>query len=102
LQNPAQKWDHPAITQILRPADDRLPAQVMGRSIRIERWRYTEWNEGTQGLELYDHRNDPHEFQNLALMPSTEALAAMKNLHGLLKAKALGTPPPSPVNPKRL
>jgi iduronate 2-sulfatase len=102
LDDPAQKWDHPAITQILRPADDRLPAQVMGRTIRNERWRYTEWNEGVNGIELYDHQNDPHELKNLARMPSAEASAAMKALHALLDQKARGTPPASPVNPKRL
>jgi uncharacterized sulfatase len=102
LNDPAQKWDHPAITQILRPADDRLPAQVMGRTIRTERWRYTEWNEGSNGLELYDHQNDPHELKNLARMPSAEASAAMKALHALLDKKARGTPPVSPVNSKRL
>ncbi|MEZ5385262.1 MAG: sulfatase [Prosthecobacter sp.] len=37
LSDPAQKWDGTAITQILRPADDRLPAQVMGRTIHAER-----------------------------------------------------------------
>jgi len=102
LDDPAKTWDHHAITQILRPADDRLPAQVMGRSIRTERWRYTEWNEGANGLELYDHQNDPHELKNLARMPSAEASAAMKALHALLDQKARGTPPASPVNPKRL
>jgi uncharacterized sulfatase len=102
LNDPTQAWNSIAITQILRPADDRLSTQVMGRTLRTERWRYTEWNEGTSGLELYDHENDPHEFHNLARMPSAEDSAVMKNLHGLLNAKALGTPPPSPVNPKRL
>jgi iduronate 2-sulfatase len=55
LNDPAKEWDGAAITQILRPADDRLPAMVMGRSIRTERWRFTEWNGGADGLELYDH-----------------------------------------------
>jgi iduronate 2-sulfatase len=102
LNDPTQTWDSFAITQILRPADDRLPTQVMGRTLRTERWRYTEWNEGANGLELYDHQNDPHEFQNLARRPSADASAAMKNLHGLLNQKVTGKPPASPVNPKRL
>ena len=38
----------------------------MGRSIRAERWRYTEWDEGRQGIELYDHDKDPGEHRNLA------------------------------------
>ncbi|MFO1441339.1 MAG: sulfatase [Verrucomicrobiaceae bacterium] len=102
LDDPAKTWDHSAITQIFRPADTRLPNPVLGRTIRTERWRYTEWNEGAAGLELYDHQNDPHELKNLARMPSAEASAAMKALHALLDKKARGTPPASLVNPKRL
>ena len=33
----------------------------MGRSIRTERWRYTEWAGGAKGKELYDQDKDPHE-----------------------------------------
>lgn len=33
---------------------------------RTGRWRYTEWDEGNAGVELYDHENDPGEFKNLA------------------------------------
>lgn len=36
-----------------------------GRSIRNARYRYTEWNEGKDGGELYDYENDPNEFDNL-------------------------------------
>jgi iduronate 2-sulfatase len=102
LNDPAQKWDHPAITQILRPADDRLPTQVMGRTIRTERWRFTEWNEGANGLELYDHEKDPLEHTNLARLPKAEASAVMKQLHARFEGRAIGQPPPSSVNPKRL
>jgi iduronate 2-sulfatase len=37
-----------------------------GYSLRTARWRYTEWDEGRQGRELYDHANDPRELTNLA------------------------------------
>lgn len=37
-----------------------------GRSLRTERWRYTEWNGGKDGVELYDHKTDPGEMKNLA------------------------------------
>ena len=44
---------------------------TVGYSIRTERWRYTQWgSEGQFGAELYDHWNDPKEFDNLALAPS--------------------------------
>ncbi|MCX8090008.1 MAG: sulfatase [Verrucomicrobiae bacterium] len=42
----------------------RLDPQWLGRTVRTERWRYTEWPDGT--AELYDHRNDPFEYVNLA------------------------------------
>ena len=39
---------------------------VVGRSIRTERYRFTEWNNGDKGTELYDHDSDPGESKNLA------------------------------------
>jgi arylsulfatase A-like enzyme len=44
--------------------------RFMGRSVRTERWRYTEWDEGRKGVELYDHDKDPHEYRNLANNPA--------------------------------
>jgi len=37
-----------------------------GYSIRTERWRYIEWDEGRQGAQLYDMNADPAETTNLA------------------------------------
>ena len=96
------KWDGHAITQVLRPADKRLPKPVMGRSIRNQRWRYTDWAEGQSGVELYDHASDPMEFNNLALKPDAQAKAVMKHLRKLLEKKASGKVPTTPFNPKRL
>jgi iduronate 2-sulfatase len=65
LDNPDQAWKPAAFSQYLRPGKDRF----MGRSIRTDRWRYTEWvnarNENA-GLELYDEQNDPRENDNIA------------------------------------
>jgi uncharacterized sulfatase len=102
LKNPLTKWDGHAITQVLRPADDRLSEPVMGRSIRTERWRYSDWGEGEHGVELYDHHADPMEFNNLALKPDKEAKAVMKSLRKTLVKKASGKVPKTPFNPKRL
>lgn len=37
-----------------------------GYSIRTDRWRYIEWEDGQQGSQLYDMSTDPGETTNLA------------------------------------
>ncbi len=63
LTNPESEWDRPAITQV-----HHSPG-AQGYSLRNEKWRYTEWNKGKAGVELYDHENDPEEVTNLAKRP---------------------------------
>lgn len=66
LRNPADRtWTKPALSQIRG-----------GRSVRTERWRYIEWEEGRLGRELYDHRVDPQERNNLAENPRVAATVA--------------------------
>jgi len=55
IANPARAWDYPAYSQILG-----------GRSIRTARYRYTEWQNGKAGRQLYDYKADPLEHRNLA------------------------------------
>ena len=102
LENPIVDWNGHAITQILRPADDRLETAVMGCSIRTDRWRYTEWAEGASGIELYDHWADSMEFNNLALNPTKKNQTVIDRLQPLLRAKASGKIPTTPFNPPRL
>ena len=69
--------------------------RAVGYTIRTERWRYTEWGpDAKYGAELYDHWNDPKEYDNLALAPSEQGtVAEMKEL--LKKHVALATAKPS-------
>jgi iduronate 2-sulfatase len=46
----------------------------MGYSLRTERYRYSFWNEGAEGEELYDYKTDPRELQNLANDPASAGL----------------------------
>jgi len=70
LEDPNAPWDHAAFTQTRRSKPlKNSKGPIMGRSVRTGRWRYTEWDEGRAGLELYDHDNDPVEMRNLAEEP---------------------------------
>jgi len=69
LDNPAQPFKDAAFTDQRRRA-------LFGRSVRTPRWRYTEWDEGRSGAELYDHDRDPREYRNLAADPAHAAIVA--------------------------
>jgi uncharacterized sulfatase len=78
LQNPKAHWATPAITQVVHADGNK---RIMGYSVRTERWRYTEWDHGNLGTELYDQIADPKEYKNLAKDPSfAKAVADMKKL----------------------
>jgi arylsulfatase A-like enzyme len=62
LKDPDVVWDYPAITT----------TSEGNHSIRNERWRYitTRWGDE----ELYDHKNDPNEWTNLASNPEYDSV----------------------------
>jgi iduronate 2-sulfatase len=66
LENPVSSWDRAAYTQVMRDT-------FHGYSVRTEQWRYTEWDNGKEGVELYDHANDSGELKNLAADPAHAA-----------------------------
>jgi uncharacterized sulfatase len=89
LADPTRPWKAAAFTQVAHGRDH----DVMGRTVRTERWRYTEWDGGKEGVELYDHDADPREHRNLAADPKHAATVA--ELKQLLKGgwQKAGPPP---------
>jgi uncharacterized sulfatase len=74
LSQPDAAWDRPARSLVHHN-------RVVGKTVRTERWRYTEWDGGNKGVELYDHHADAGEYHNLARDPQHAAIAAdMKKL----------------------
>jgi uncharacterized sulfatase len=76
LDDPEKARDRPAFTQVQR-------GSFPGYSVRTERWRYTEWDDGKQGAQLYDHDADPHELHNLVNEPTYAGV--VEELKGLVK-----------------
>ena len=83
LQNTASQSGKTAYTMLKRlkypegwTLEKRLApvSGITGRSIRTSRYRYTEWDEGKLGGELYDYQNDPNEFKNLYNNPVYKSL----------------------------
>jgi iduronate 2-sulfatase len=64
LRDPKAPWSRPALTQVRR--GNQADGFFMGYSIRTDRWRYSEWDDGKRGQELYDEVADPLELRNLA------------------------------------
>jgi uncharacterized sulfatase len=76
LNDATAKWDRPAFTQVSRGTPTATGEPVgknpwfMGRSVRTERYRYTEWDGGKKGVQLFDYEKDPGELTNLATDPA--------------------------------
>jgi iduronate 2-sulfatase len=91
LDDPGAKWDKPAITQVSRGTPTATGEPVgknpwfMGYSARNERYRYTEWDGGKKGVQLYDYDTDPGELKNLADDP--KYADTVKQMKALLPAK---------------
>lgn len=82
LDDPEAAWDHPAFSQVWR-------GSFPGQSVRTERYRYTEWDNGKQGTQLYDYKTDRgytidvDEQKNLIDDPAYAAVR--KEMQSLLK-----------------
>lgn len=81
LNKPADPgWKKPALSQVSG-----------GRSVRTERYRYTEWESGKSGRELYDYVKDPLEQVNLVDRP--RYARTVKLLRSMLPAGPVETLP---------
>jgi arylsulfatase A-like enzyme len=97
-----------AITQVMRGGGQARAsvttnvgsegARFFGYSLRTPRWRYTEWDEGRKGRELYDHDNDPRELTNLA--DKSEHAKTVADLSQQIRDAAKATFPPSGETPE--
>jgi arylsulfatase A-like enzyme len=82
LKNPKKKWKTAAFSQYPRPGN------IMGYSMRTDRYRYTEWQDQKSGevkfKELYDLKNDPLCKESIVFKPEHEKLIG--ELHEMMKA----------------
>lgn len=74
LDNAEAHWEKPAFTQVWRNG-------FSGHSVRTERYRYTEWDHGDKGAQLYDYSKDPQEQMNVVDDPEyAQVVAELKQL----------------------
>lgn len=108
LKDPTEKGRGWALTQVSRGGGQARAAvttnvsaegkQFFGYSLRTPRWRYTEWDEGEKGRELYDHDADSKEITNLADKP--EHAATVAQLSEQMKTAVKTTFPSSGTRPE--
>ncbi len=77
LADPDRPWKAAALTVVAR-------GSILGRTVRTEQHRYTEWDGGRAGRELYDHGRDPGEHRNLAA--DRGQAGTVRALHSLLNS----------------
>jgi iduronate 2-sulfatase len=92
LENPSAAWTKVAMTQVSRNTPTATGDPIakksnwfMGYSIRNARYRYTEWEDGKKGVQLYDYTKDPGELKNLAEDPASASV--VKEMKELLAKK---------------
>lgn len=108
LKNPEAKGRGWSLSQVVRGGGfKRMGAsaaigddgkRILGYTIRTEHWRYTEWDEGREGRELYDHDSDPKEITNLAL--TADHAATVAKMSAQLRDAVKSTIPKNGITPK--
>lgn len=93
LDDPDRSWNDAVFTQVRRNRGKNVPP-ILGRSVRTDRYRYIEWNDGELGAQLYDHDSDPRELKNLA--DDRSYAATIKELKALIRDRSTGPEPSAP------
>ena len=111
LKDPETRGRGWTLSQVTRNRPVRQGGRFFGYSLRTPRWRYTEWDSGKEGRELYDHSTDPRELTNLAQNPAhadtmaaiseqlTKAIASTFPASGKTPELNTGTWAPNLTNP---
>ena len=81
LDDPSRVAKPAAFTQVKR-------GDFHGYSLRTERWRYTLWDDGKRGEQLFDMHADPKELTNLAAR--TDLADVVKDLREQVRSYAGG------------
>ena len=79
LDDPRRSWKAAAFSQYPRSGGKTGAGQLMGYSMRTDRYRFTAWVERADhtkvlATELYDHQADPQENTNIANAPANADL----------------------------
>jgi arylsulfatase A-like enzyme len=90
LKDPSELGRGWTLSQVTRGPRSK---PTFGFTLRTPRWRYTEWDQGKRGRELYDHEADPLEQTNLAETPAQAERVAQ--LSKQLREAAASTLPAS-------
>lgn len=69
VAKPDKSWNQPAL----------MTYGYNNHAVRSERWRYIRYADGTE--ELYDHKNDPNEWTNLASNPKHASVIKSHKKH---------------------
>jgi hypothetical protein len=79
LDDPKRPWKSAAFSQYPRNAGKTGAGELMGYTMRTDRYRFTVWASKTDhskvdAIELYDHQTDPQENVNIAKDPANAGL----------------------------
>lgn len=91
LPKPQGLEGHSMAAQLKNPKANRdFPSYAVvdykgktGKSVRTKRWHYVEWEEGKDGMMLFEHPKDSLELKNLATDPAYAG--TIQEMKGLLK-----------------